>query len=68
MCGIFALVEGLRTERRGGASFIADELTPGDTGMEKQVPQSWGQVRTALDSNRGALLCTSGFYFSYNPN
>ena len=67
MCGIFALVEGLRTERRGGASFIADELTPGDAGR-KRVPQAWGQVRTGLDSNRGALSCTSGSYFSYNPN
>lgn len=68
MCGIFALVEGLRTERRAGASFLTDELTPGDTGMDRQVPQAWARVRTALDSSRGCTLVHLRFYFSYNPN
>jgi hypothetical protein len=56
MCGIFALVEGLRTERRGGADFITDELTPGDTGMSRQVPRDAARRERGPDSNRACTL------------
>ena len=67
MCGIFALVEGLRTERRGGADFITDELTPGDTGKDRPPGMRSGASGARIPRVL-ALWCTSGFDFSYNPS